>query len=455
MRAELERIFGVSARARGRAGGRGVKIVSAAEYAAHCTAAARRLARAGRRRRRRLPEILRDVRARGDAALVECTRALRRRALRHLETARGDSDARRRACARLARGRRRRCETAQGADRAFSRAPALRPILPTPKRMERGTALVHASARIDRRVRAGGQRASAVLTSVVPAKIAGVSASSCWRADADGRVHPAVLFACRSVRRRRTLRGRRRASDRGRGLRNRIDRRRRKDRRPGRRVGDRSQAPSFRAVRHRYARRPVRGAGRRRRRREQRVRRGRVARPGRGAIRAHASRWFPSRARCSMRSRSWSTRWTCKTLARGETISERHRTQLSPGRTRQRATRIFDVVDRFAPAALVAAGARCGPYLPRMRRAGFGLRRRSDAGRLRGRPGRHEHVLPTSGTARFSSALTLADFHARASPWSRTAPNGWNGDARRCRRAGRTRRIAPTRADRADAVRGA
>ena len=82
-------------------------------------------------------------------------------------------------------------------------------------------------------------------------------------------------------RRRSRVRDRRRAGDRGAGLRDRERAARRQDRRPGQRLRRRGQAAGVRRRRHRFDRRPDRGRHRRRRQRRPALDRRRPAGPGR------------------------------------------------------------------------------------------------------------------------------------------------------------------------------
>jgi histidinol dehydrogenase len=98
-----------------------------------------------------------------------------------------------------------------------------------------------------------------------------------------------------------------------------------------------------------------------------------------------------------------------KTMPRGETISQAldRNCHLIHAGTRDE---IFEVIERFAPAALSLQVRDAAPYLPRIRRAGIvfvgDLTPIASGTFLSGT----NHVLPTSGTVRFSSALSLRDF---------------------------------------------
>lgn len=98
-----------------------------------------------------------------------------------------------------------------------------------------------------------------------------------------------------------------------------------------------------------------------------------------------------------------------KTLERGQLISD----AIERGCLLVHAAsrdEVFDVIDAFAPAALSLQVRDARPYLPRIARAGAvfvgDATPLSSGDYLAG----INHVLPTAGTARFSSGLSLADF---------------------------------------------
>ena len=211
------------------------------------------------------PQILADVRARGDAAIIEYARRFDDErfdfrscayAIPMLEGAR--SLVSREIAAAL--------EVAQGADRAFSRAPAPCRPMRTRKKTEPDTRLQRAAAAIGCDLRAGGQRE--------PRRFDG------RRSGKDRR---------RAARRRALARRDRRRRLAGGALRVRalcgVDEfyavggaqaigaaafgtesigAGRKDRRPRRRLGDRGEASGVRPMRHRRTRGTGGGAGRRR-----------------------------------------------------------------------------------------------------------------------------------------------------------------------------------------------
>ena len=98
-----------------------------------------------------------------------------------------------------------------------------------------------------------------------------------------------------------------------------------------------------------------------------------------------------------------------KTLDRGQMISDAIERDglLVHAASRQE---IFDVIDGFAPAALCLQVRDASAYLPHITRAGAifvgDVTPLASGDYLAG----INHVLPTSGTARFSSGLSLADF---------------------------------------------
>jgi histidinol dehydrogenase len=116
-----------------------------------------------------------------------------------------------------------------------------------------------------------------------------------------------------------------------------------------------------------------------------------------------------------------------KTLPRGETIAQalERNCHLIHATTRDE---VFEVIERFAPAALSLQVRDAAVYLPRIRRAGIvyvgDLTPAASGTFLAGT----NSVLPTSGTARFSSALSLRDF-VRTFAVLENSPERMNGDA--------------------------
>lgn len=98
-----------------------------------------------------------------------------------------------------------------------------------------------------------------------------------------------------------------------------------------------------------------------------------------------------------------------KTLERGQLISDAIERCCLLVHAQSR-DEVFDLVDAFAPAALSLQVRDARPYLPRIARAGAvfvgDTTPLSSGDYLAG----INHVLPTAGTARFASALSLADF---------------------------------------------
>jgi histidinol dehydrogenase len=98
-----------------------------------------------------------------------------------------------------------------------------------------------------------------------------------------------------------------------------------------------------------------------------------------------------------------------KTMPHGETISQAldRNCHLVHASSRDE---VFEVIDHFAPAVLSLQVRDAAPYLPRIRRAGIvlvgDLTPIASGTYLAGT----NHVLPTSGTVRFSSGLSLRDF---------------------------------------------
>ena len=101
----------------------------------------------------------------------------------------------------------------------------------------------------------------------IPARVAGVERLVVCAPTPDGAVNPLVLLAARLAGVDDRLPHRRRPGDRRARLRHRDDRAGRQDHRPRQRLGGGGQAPGLRPRRHRHDRRPLRGAGDRRRRR--------------------------------------------------------------------------------------------------------------------------------------------------------------------------------------------
>ena len=112
---------------------------------------------------------------------------------------------------------------------------------------------------------------SSVLMNAVPAKVAGVPRIVMVVPAPDGKLTPLVLAAAEARRRRRDLPRRRRAGGRRARLRHADDRAGRQDRRARQRLCGGRQAPGVRQGRHRHDRRPVRGAGPGRPRRQSRT----------------------------------------------------------------------------------------------------------------------------------------------------------------------------------------
>lgn len=98
-----------------------------------------------------------------------------------------------------------------------------------------------------------------------------------------------------------------------------------------------------------------------------------------------------------------------KTLDRGQVISDAIERDCFLIHAANR-DEVFDVVERFAPAYLCLQVRDASAYLPRIRRAGAvfvgDMTPLASGDYLAGT----NHVVPTSGTARFSSGLSLADF---------------------------------------------
>ena len=165
------------------------------------------------------------------------------------------------------------------------------------------TRLALARDRIGRALRAGRRGELSLLRADerrAGAKSPAARASpwSCRRPRAE--LNPLVLAAARDRRRRRNLSRRRRAGDRGAGLRNRDDRAGREDRRSRQRLCRRRQAARVRRRRHRHDRRAVRSRRARGRDRRSPLCRRRSARSGRarrgGAIDSHHRRRALARA---------------------------------------------------------------------------------------------------------------------------------------------------------------
>ncbi len=116
-----------------------------------------------------------------------------------------------------------------------------------------------------------------------------------------------------------------------------------------------------------------------------------------------------------------------KTLPRGETIAQalERNCHLIHANARDE---VFEVIERFAPAALSLQVRDAAAYLPRIRRAGIvyvgDLTPAASGTFLAGT----NSVLPTSGTARFSSALSLRDF-VRTFAVLENSAERMNGDA--------------------------
>ena len=229
-------------------------------------------------------------------------------------------------------------------------------------------------------------------------------------------------------RRRPRVRDRRRAGDRGDGLRHRERAARRQDRRPGQRLRRGRQAAGVRRRRHRFDRRPDRGRHRRRRQRRPALDRRRSAGPGRTrraggpdpdrarqgpratpspprstrqlaelprARDRRPARW-PTRARSSSstatpRSCGWSTGW------RPNTRSWRCATRARWRRSITTAGAVF--IGAHTPESV-------GDYI---------------AG--------PSHVLPTGGSARFASPLGVGPTSSSARRSSNTTPPRWRAQA--------------------------
>ena len=116
----------------------------------------------------------------------------------------------------------------------------------------------------------GGSAAypSSVLMNAVPASVAGVKRVVMVVPSPEGRLNPLVLAAAKLAGVSRDLPRRRRPGGGRARLRHGDDRAGRQDRRPRQCLCRRRQAPRFRQGRHRHDRRPVRGAGDRRRQRQ-------------------------------------------------------------------------------------------------------------------------------------------------------------------------------------------
>ena len=121
---------------------------------------------------------------------------------------------------------------------------------------------------------------SSVLMNALPAKVAGCERLVMTVPAPRGKLNPLVLAAARIAGVERGLPDRRRAGHRGARLRYGDDRAGRQDRRPRQRLRRGGEAPGFRASRHRYDRRPVGSADRRRRRERSRLDRRRPAGAG-------------------------------------------------------------------------------------------------------------------------------------------------------------------------------
>lgn len=98
-----------------------------------------------------------------------------------------------------------------------------------------------------------------------------------------------------------------------------------------------------------------------------------------------------------------------KTLARGEVIAEVverncHLIHAS------RRDEVFETIERFAPAYLSLQVRDAGAYLPRVRRAGAVFVGDMTPLACGGSVAGTNHVVPTAGSARFCSGLSLADF---------------------------------------------
>ena len=122
---------------------------------------------------------------------------------------------------------------------------------------------------------------SSVLMNAVPAKVAGVPRVVMVVPSPDGKLNPLVLAAAQLGGVSRNLPRRRRAGDCRARLWHRDHRAGRQDRRPRQCLCRRRQAAGVRQGRHRHDRRPLRGAGHRRRHRQCRLDRRRSAGAGR------------------------------------------------------------------------------------------------------------------------------------------------------------------------------
>ncbi len=186
-------------------------------------------------------EILADVRERGDAAVVDCTRrfddegygASRLRVpIPMLEAARELVTPEIASALELARDRIARFhERQRQPDIAYVEEDGSRYAI---RRRPLRSVAVYAQR---------SSPACAVLMGAVPAKIAGVARVLVLTPPASARTPCTGALRVRAVRRRRALRGRRRAGDRRGGIRHRFGALRRKDRRARRSLDDRGQAP--------------------------------------------------------------------------------------------------------------------------------------------------------------------------------------------------------------------
>jgi hypothetical protein len=208
--------------------------------------------------------IVADVRARGDAALIDYTARFDRLTLtpETLAIPESEIDA---AEAAAPPAEREALALAAERDPRLSRPPA-----------PRGCALDRRGGRRDGLALDAGRRGGALCArrhGVLPVFRADErhprrhrrrEAAGDVRADARWRGQPAGAGRGAAGRRQRDLPHRRRAGDRGAGLRHRDHRAGRRHRRPRQRLCRRRQAAGLRAGRHRQHRRPLRGSGHRR-----------------------------------------------------------------------------------------------------------------------------------------------------------------------------------------------
>ena len=358
--------------------------------------------------------IIADVRARGDAALLDYTAQFDRLQASSVAALEISAAELRHAFAALPAGQRTALETAAARIRAFHE----RQKIPSwTYRDETGCDLGQQVTPLDRvgLYVPGGKAAypSSVLMNAIPAQVAGVAEIVMVVPTPDGVRNPLVLAAAASRRGGAGVHGGRRTSSGRARVRHGDDSRRRQDLRSRQRLRGRGQAARVRRRRHRHGGRRLRDP--RHRRRDRRIRTG-----WRWTCFRRPNTTSSRRRSCCRPMRRCSTPW--RTVRSGRSSACRARAIIAASFANRGAlVRVRDldeacaVANRVAPEHLELAVADPAALVPKIRHAGAIFMGHHASEALGDYCAGPNHVLPTGRTARFSSPLGVYDFQKRTS----------------------------------------